>query len=338
MLTLVPCVPSPVRDVGSLPSLGHPTLDRYLEFVASRARWNTVLAAHSDLRAFFAVVEKAPVEVTVADVLAFIAEQRRPRYERVVRLSDGEAGMSAQTIKRRLSSVSGLFSWLLLLEEVTANPVPRGLATRRARGKRGSVPLIRAPRTLPKVLSPQEVNALLGALRSWRDRAMVEAMLLGGLRRCEVLGLRLQDLRPSEGRLFVAEGKGGHQRLVPISPRFFRTLSRYVDGERPEGNAEKVFLALKGPRRGRPLDADGLEEIVRAARRRAGLAHATCHELRHTCLTRLREAGMALEAVQAQAGHRSIESTRIYLHLANDWLTDEYNRAIVSIDTPVEAR
>jgi site-specific recombinase XerD len=322
-----------VRDVGSLPSLGHPTLDRYVEFVASRARWNTVLASHSDLRAFFAVVDKAPVEVTVADVLEFIAAQRRPRHDRVVRLSDGEAGMSAQTIKRRLSSVSGLFSWLLLLEEVAANPVPRGLATRRARGKRGSVPLIRAPRTLPKVLSPQEVNALLGALRTWRDRAMVEAMLLGGLRRCEVLGLRLQDLRASEGRLFVAEGKGGHQRLVPISARFFRTLSRYVDGERPDGNAERVFLALKGPRRGRPLDADGLEEIVRAARRRAGLAHATCHELRHTCLTRLREAGMALEAVQAQAGHRSIESTRIYLHLANDWLTDEYTRAIVSIDT-----
>ena len=338
MLTSDPCLLSPVRDVGSLPSLGHPTLDRYLEFVASRARWNTVLAAHSDLRAFFAVVEKAPVDVAVADVLAFIAAQRRPRYDRVVRLSDGEAGMSAQTIKRRLSSVSGLFGWLLLLEEVTANPVPRGLATRRARGKRGSVPLIRAPRTLPKVLSPQEVNALLAALRSWRDRAMVEAMLLGGLRRCEVLGLRLQDLRPSEGRLFVAEGKGGHQRLVPISPRFFRTLSRYVDAERPDGNVERVFLALKGPRRGRPLDADGLDEIVRAARRRAGLAHATCHELRHTCLTRLREAGMALEAVQAQAGHRSIESTRIYLHLANDWLTDEYTRAIVSIDTQVVPR
>jgi integrase/recombinase XerD len=332
VLILDPCLPSPVRDVGSLASLGHPTLDRYVEFVASRARWNTVLATHSDLRAFFAVVTKAPVEVKVADVLEFIAEQRRPRFEKVVRLSDGEAGMSAQTIKRRLSSVSGLFSWLLLLEEVTANPVPHGLATRRARGKRGSVPLIRAPRTLPKVLSPQEVNALLAALRSWRDRAMVEAMLLGGLRRCEVLGLRLQDLRPSEGRLFVAEGKGGHQRLVPISPRFFRTLSRYVDGERPDGNVEKVFLALKGPRRGRPLDADGLEEIVRAARRRAGLAHATCHELRHTCLTRLREAGMALEAVQAQAGHRSIESTRIYLHLSNGWLVEEYRRAMDVLD------
>jgi hypothetical protein len=64
-----------------------------------------------------------------------------------------------------------------------------------------------------------------------------------------------------------------------------------------------VFVALKGPRRGQPLSAAGLDEVLDGARRRAGLTHASCHELRHTCLTRLREAGMALEAVQAQAGH-----------------------------------
>jgi integrase/recombinase XerD len=315
------------------PSLGEPTLDRFLAFVVARARWNTVLATASDLRAFFAVIDKKPHEVNVHDVLAFIAEQRQPRHEGVVRLSDGEAGLSSRTIKRRLSSVSGLYSWLLMLDEVAANPVPRGLATRRARGRRGHVPLVRAPRTLPKVLDPDEVNALLKALRTWRDRAMVEAMLLGGLRRCEVLGLRLEDLRPSESRVFVAEGKGGHQRLVPLTPRFFRTLGRYLDSERPEDlDTDRVFVALKGPRRGRPLDEDGLEEIIRGARRRAGLTHATCHELRHTCLTRLREAGMALEAVQAQAGHRSIESTRIYLHLANDWLADEYARAVVALE------
>ena len=332
MLSSDPCFLPAVDRRREPPRLGEPTLDRYLAFVASRARWNTVLAATSDLRAFFAVVGKPPHDVDVNDVLAFIAEQREPRHERVVRLSDGEAGLSSRTIKRRLSSVSGLYSWLQLIEEVTTNPVPRGLATRRARGKRGHVPLVRAPRTLPKVLAPDEVNALLKALRSWRDRAMVEAMLLGGLRRCEVLGLRLEDLRPSESRVFIAEGKGGHQRLVPMTPRFFRTLGRYLDGERPDVSTERVFLALKGPRRGRPLDEDGLEEIIRGARRRAGLTHATCHELRHTCLTRLREAGMALEAVQAQAGHRSIESTRIYLHLANDWLADEYTRAVVQLE------
>ena len=73
------------------------------------------------------------------------------------------------------------------------------------------------------------------------------------------------------------------------------------------------------------------------ARGRAGLVHATCHELRHTCLTRLREAGMALEAIQAQAGHASIESTRIYLHLADDWLALQYRRAAEVIDAQVYA-
>jgi integrase len=93
---------------------------------------------------------------------------------------------------------------------------------------------------------------------------------------------------------------------------------------------------LKGPRRGLPLSAEGLDEILAGARGRAGLDHATCHELRHTCLTRLREAGMALEAVQAQAGHRSIESTRIYLHLTNDWLAGEYRRAAALVDADQE--
>ena len=73
-------------------------------------------------------------------------------------------------------------------------------------------------------------------------------------------------------------------------------------------------------------------ESLASPRDRAGLAQASCHELRHTCLTRLREAGMALEAVQAQAGHASIETTRIYLHLADDWLAGEYWRASEAID------
>ena len=68
------------------------------------------------------------------------------------------------------------------------------------------------------------------------------------------------------------------------------------------------------------------------ARTRAGIERATCHQLRHTCFTRLREAGMALEAIQGQAGHASIESTRIYLHLANDWLAGEYIRTMEAID------
>ena len=93
-----------------------------------------------------------------------------------------------------------------------------------------------------------------------------------------------------------------------------------------------MFVVLKGRRRGHPLRSAGLDEILAGARQRAGLTSGTCHQLRHTCLTRLREAGMSLEAVQAQAGHRSIESTRIYLHLTNDWLAEQYQRATALID------
>jgi integrase/recombinase XerD len=79
-----------------------------------------------------------------------------------------------------------------------------------------AVGMIRPVRLLPRVLEPDEVTLLLGALRKWRNRAMVEAMVLGGLRRAELLGLRLEDIRPGDRRVFVVDGKGGHQRLMPM--------------------------------------------------------------------------------------------------------------------------
>jgi integrase/recombinase XerD len=220
---------------------------------------------------------------------------------------------------------------------VRVNPVPRGLMTRRqGRTMRSRMtPLVRVPRTLPRILSPEEADRLVGALRTHRDRAMVLGMLLAGLRRCEVLGLRFADAQVADRRLAVMEGKGGHHRIVPASNRFFDALGAYLHYERPGGApTDRVFVVLKGPRRGLPLSAEGLDEILDGARRRAGLEHATCHQLRHTCLTQLRR---ALEAVQAQAGHRSIESTRVYLHLANDWLAEQYLRAAELIDADTAA-
>ena len=109
-----------------------------------------------DLKVFFTVVAKDPIEVTTSDVLGFITAQRGDR--RVVRLADGESGLSARTIQRRLSSISGLYGFLLACGEVEANPVPRGLSNRkRSRTDRGT-PLVRTPRTLPKILEPVEVE------------------------------------------------------------------------------------------------------------------------------------------------------------------------------------
>jgi site-specific recombinase XerD len=314
-------------------ALGHDLVDRYLEFVAGRARPNTLRAVAFDLKIFFSVVDKEPTEVVAADVFDFLAHQRGDRT--VIRISDRESGVSARTIARRLSSIAGLYAYLIARGDtsVRTNPVPRGLSTRREGGRSRTVPLVRVPRTLPRILGPDEANALLGALRTHRDRAMVLAMLLAGLRRCEVLGLRLADVRVADRSLFVSEGKGGHQRVVPTANAVFAAVGDYLRDERPPNlPTDRVFVVLKGPRRGQPLSAYGIDEVMEGARDRAGLAHASCHELRHTCLTRLREAGMALEAVQAQAGHRSIESTRIYLHLTNEWLAAEYRRAVDRIE------
>lgn len=331
------------RQLRSL-RLGDPLVDDYLRLVAARARPNTWLAVAFDLKVFFTVVGKPPSQVTTQDVFAFIAEQRQPRRgASVVRLEDGERGLSARTIKRRLSSVAGFYGYLLYRDdaEVDRSPVPRGMPTRRASHHDSGfvAPLIRTPRTLPRVVTPQEAAALLNGLRTRRDQAMVLAMLLGGLRRCEVLGLRLEDVRLGERRLFIVDGKGGHQRLVSISPRFLKALGEYLDLERPsEGTTDSVFVALRGPRRGLPLSAAGLDDVMSAACRRAELPRRiTCHQLRHTCLTRLREGGMALEAVQAQAGHRSIETTKLYLHLADGWVAEEYWKALAAIDGDASA-
>jgi integrase/recombinase XerD len=340
-MTFVPCLERSVEgsELRAI-ALGHPLLDDYLAFVGARAATNTWLATAYDLKVFFEVVAKEPAQVTAADVFAFLAQQRTPRRgERVVRIEDGEPGLAARTIARRLSSVSGLFAYLLARGDagVVSNPIPRGLAGRRpGRRGRGGVRLVRTPRTLPRVLSPPDVDALLGALRTRRDRAMVLAMLLGGLRRCEVLGLRLGDVNGGERRLFIACGKGGRERIVPVSTRFFEALGEYLEVERPDAATEACFVVLKGPRRGLPLSAAGLDQVLDGARARAGLPRLTCHQLRHTCLTRLREQGMALEALQAQAGHASIESTRIYLQLANDWLAGEYLAAAEAIEAQLE--
>ena len=317
--------------------IGHPLVDQFLEFVVGRARPNTVRAYAHDLSVFFTVVRKEPTKVRPKDVMSFVTAQRRaPGAENVVRIADGSAGLSAATIKRRLAAVSSLYGYLITRDDVdvSANPVPRGIATRKSRSRGGrGLPLVRGVRRLPRILDADEVESLMGALRTERDRAMTQAMVLGGLRRCEVLGLRLGDLRLGECRVLITEGKGGHERLVPLSPTFFATVARYMDLERPlETVTDSLFVALKGPRRGQPLSVPGLDQIMSAARERAGLSHGTCHQLRHTCFTRLREAGMAIEAIQAQAGHRSITSTRIYLHLDMHWLAGEYRRAIEAIE------
>ena len=319
--------------------IGHQLIDEFLEFVVGRARPNTVRAYAHDLSVFFSVVKKDPLEVRPKDVMAFVTAQRRPKpgAENVVRIADGSAGLSAATIKRRLAAVSSFYGYLITRDDVdvTTNPVPRGIATRqsRSRGGRG-LPLVRGVRRLPRILDPDEIDALMGALRTERDRAMTQAMVLG--RSAALRGARSSPGRPAPRRV-----AGAHQRRQGRT----RTIGAAVpdlllDGGPLHGprtstrrRATRSSSRSKGHVAANRCRCRVLHQIIRDARLRGRtVSHGTCHELRHTCFTRLREAGMAIEAIQAQAGHRSITSTRVYLHLSVDWLDDEYRRAAEAIE------
>jgi len=146
--------------------LGMPLVDDYLEFLEGRCRPNTVLAAAYDLRVFFGIVARPPAEVFSADVLGFITAQRTGRrHVTMVAPVDAEqeiAGVATSTVARRLSIVSGFFAYLQARGDITANPVPRGLPTRRERSRPGQgVPLTRRTRRLPRIRTlEQEVEVL----------------------------------------------------------------------------------------------------------------------------------------------------------------------------------
>lgn len=308
-------------------SLGIDWVDNYLDFLRCRCRPNTWLNYAHDLKVFFNTVDKPVTEISTADVLHFMQCQTQPQHVNPT-AADPPHGVCSRTLKRRLCALSGLYNYLLMADEppIQRNPVPAGLPLR------GHIPghaprlnpLLRVPQTLPQLVPVEQVQRFLASLKTYRDKAMVLLMVLAGLRKSEVLGLELNDPNPSQGTVLVRQGKGGRQRKCCVAPLFFQVFNHYQCQERPPTDTPRLFVVLKGTRRGQPLSVSGFNTIITHHRHLAQTPAVNCHRLRHTCLTMLREAGMSLEALQQQAGHQNINTTRIYLHLSNQVLRDEY--------------
>jgi site-specific recombinase XerD len=315
--------------------LGVAEVDAYLKFLQYRCRPNTWISYGYDLQIFLNFIRKPLIEVTSADILAFVDSQQSVpnRQGRTNGLSSKGPGLSNRTINRRLAAVASLFEYLRVFHDLPGknNPVPRSLTKRNVfwanrYGNTASLALIRVPQTLPRPLDPEEIDPFVNSLLTHRDKAMVLLMLLAGLRKSEVLKLGLKDIDFGQHTLMVREGKGGHQRVVAISDTGLRELMNYLNAERPASRSDKVFLVMKGKKRGQPLTVRALDTIIEYHRRKANTPGVQCHRMRHTCFTRLRQGGMSLESLQAQAGHSSINTTRIYLHLCPKELQQEYLR------------
>ncbi|MGB6583440.1 MAG: site-specific integrase, partial [Streptosporangiaceae bacterium] len=142
--------------------------------------------------------------------------------------------------------------------------------------------LVRQPQRLPEALEPEDVAAFVADLRTFRDRAITLAMLLGGLRAAEVRSLRLADVDMGLRRVRVT-GKGGKERVVPVDAAFFAELAAYLREERPAAcRTPECFVVLRGPTAGQPLTEAGLRRIFRTHQLASGAVRVRPHRLRHT--------------------------------------------------------
>jgi integrase len=187
---------------------------------------------------------------------------------------------------------------------------------------------VKEPRRIIEPLTGAEVRQFLRTLRCYRDFAIVYLMLLCGLRSAEVLELRLGDVLVEDGQLRI-RGKGNRERVLPLPQVVARAIADYVRWERPtSGVSARLFVILKGPRRGRPMTMAGLRSLFRHRRRDRAVARANPHRFRHTFGADMARSGVRLPTLQRMMGHADDATTLRYIQLSMDDIADEYQRAV----------
>ena len=223
---------------------------------------------------------------------------------------------------RILTGLRGFFAFLKTSGYLTSNPA-EALAS------------AREPRRLPRhVLTPQEARRILeavdtGTAEGCRDRTILEVFYATGIRKQELLNLTVQNVNLDEELLRIDQGKGGRDRIVPLSRIACRFLKTYLNAirpglVRPNGRCtDRLFVSL----RGKPLDKNVLSELVIHYARAAKIKkHITCHIWRHTCATHLLKNRANLRHVQEILGHRSLATTERYLPLTITDLKEAHRR------------
>ncbi|MFJ4166621.1 site-specific tyrosine recombinase XerD [Microbacterium sp. NPDC089698] len=188
------------------------------------------------------------------------------------------------------------------------------------------------PRRLPKALTIDQVEQLLGAPSAEdpigiRDRALLELLYATGARVSEAVSLDVDDL--AHGDVLRLRGKGSKERIVPVGSFARAAVDAYLTRVRPalaaKGRASaKLFLGARGA----PLSRQSAWLIIRAAAEGAQItAEVSPHTLRHSFATHLLQGGADVRVVQELLGHASVATTQIYTHVSVDTLRDVYATA-----------
>lgn len=290
-------------------------LNDFLTFlsVEKGASINTVAAYRNDLQQladFIGTLSKDGWgSVERSDIQDFILDMK-------------QRGYSETSVARKVAASRSFYAFLSAEGMVQNNPT-EGLTSPRV-GK-----------TLPKAISPNEVDELLEqpALRNTpeakRDRAMLELLYATGMRVTELVSLDIDNVNADERQPFVrCMGKGAKERTIPIHDQAFDALREYLDEGRPIMLRAKDESALFLNRRGERLTRQGFWLILKGYAKSANLSsEVTPHTLRHSFATHMLRGGMPLRNVQEMLGHANISTTQVYTHLTSEHVREVYSKA-----------
>ena len=202
------------------------------------------------------------------------------------------------------------FRWMTRQNHILHNPA-------------SDLELPRLGRSLPKnIFSAQEVERIVQLCEveepiGLRDRAILEVLYSTGLRRMEMIALKLYDLSLDRGLLLVRQGKGNKDRYVPIGERAIAWLQKYIREGRPQLAVEPDDMTVFLTAQGEPFSRDHLSFAVKERVDAAGLGKTgSCHLFRHTMATLMHEGGADIRHIQAMLGHEDIRTTEIYTQVA----------------------
>ena len=229
-----------------------------------------------------------------------------------------DRGLEPRSQARVLSSLRGLFGYMMLTDQIEESPIDE----------------IESPkigRHLPDVLTVGEVDAVIESIDPTtmlgvRNRAIIEMLYSCGLRVSELVELRFEDI-DTEERLVRVVGKGDKQRFVPLGDMALQRLEAYMSYRvEMEASDRKSASVVFLNRRGQKLTRVMIFTMIRKAVAAAGIDKAVSpHSFRHSFATHLLVGGADIRQVQELLGHESILTTEIYTHLDTSHLSQTVN-------------
>lgn len=170
----------------------------------------------------------------------------------------------------------------------------------------------KSPKLLPNVLSKEEVKAILNAPANIKHKAMLSLIYSCGLRRSELLNLKLTDIDSKRGLVIIRQSKGRKDRVAPLSDKILELLRQYYTAYKPQ------FWLFEGQDKKSQYDEKSLASVLKQSLEKSGIQKpVTLHWLRHSYATHLLENGTDLRYIQEILGHSSSRTTEIYTHVSN---------------------